>query len=132
MSAHLAIPFYERGHDWIRWASIFGYSGFEIYENTTKTYAIKEIHSAIGGPAKHMLETREVLDDIKTRFFELDELTLGFTPEQKDRYLILWVQNLKKMTGQIRKTAAKDALKQLQEEGLVLTREVTEEIQAWD
>ena len=42
-----------------------------------------------------MLETREVLDDIKTRFFELDELTLGFTPEQKDKYLMLWVQNLK-------------------------------------
>ena len=59
----------------------------------------------IGGPTRHMLETREVLDDIKTRFFELDELTFGFTPEQKDKYLMLWVQNLKKMTGQIRKTA---------------------------
>ena len=89
---------------------------------------IKEIHSAISGPAKHMLETRKVLDDIKTQFFELDELTLGFTPEQKHQYLILWVQNLKKMTGQIRKTAAKDALKQLQEEGLVLKGEVAEEI----
>ncbi len=31
---------------------------------------------------------------------------------------MLWVQNLKKMTGQIRKTAAKDALKELQDEGL--------------
>ena len=71
-------------HDWIRWASIFGDSGFEIYENTTKTYAIKEIHSTIGGPAKHMLETCEVLDDIKTRFFELNELTFGFIPKQKD------------------------------------------------
>lgn len=119
-------------HDWTRWASIFSDSGFEIYKTTTKSYAIKEIHGVIGGPAKHMLETREVLDDIKTRFFELDELTLDFTPEQKDRYLMLWVQNLKKMTGQIRKTAAKDALKQLQEEGLVLTREATKEIQAWD
>ncbi len=29
-----------------------------------------------------MLETREVLNDIKTRFFELDELTFGFTPAQ--------------------------------------------------
>ena len=79
-----------------------------------------------------MLETREVLDDIKTRFFELDELTTGFTPEQRDQYLMLWVQNLKIITGQIRKTAAKDALKQLQEEGQVLTREVIEEVQNWD
>ena len=77
-----------------------------------------------------MLKTREVLDDIKTCFFELDELTFGFTLEQKDKYLILWVQNLKKMTGQIRKTAAKDALKQLQDEGLVLSREAADEVQA--
>ena len=62
-------------HDWTRWASIFGNSGFEIY----KTTAIKQIRSVIVGPAKHMLETREMLDDIKTRFFQLDELTLGFT-----------------------------------------------------
>lgn len=119
-------------HDWAKWASIFGDSRFEIYENTNKAYTIKEVQSVIGGPVKHMLETLEVLDDIKTRFFELDELTAGFIPEQKDQYLMLWVQNLKKMTGQIRKTAAKDTLKQLQEEGLVLTREVIEELQNWD
>lgn len=41
---------------------------------------------------------------------------------------MLWVQNLKKMTEQIRKTAAKDALKHLQQEGLVLTEEVIEEV----
>lgn len=34
--------------------------GFEIYESTTKTYAIKEIHEVIGGPPKQVLETREV------------------------------------------------------------------------
>ncbi len=79
-----------------------------------------------------MLETREVLDDIKTRFFELDELTFGFTSEQKDRYLMFWVQIFKKITGQIRKPTAKDSLKQLQEEGLILTEEVAEEIQAWN
>ena len=78
-----------------------------------KTYTKKKVHSVIGGPARRMLEAREVLDDIETRVFKLDELTVGFTPDQKDPYLILWIQNLKKMTGQIRKTAANDALKQL-------------------
>lgn len=63
---------------------------------TTKIFAIKEIHSVIDRTAKHMLETSEVLDDTKTWFFELDELSLGFTPEHKDQYLMLWVQNLKK------------------------------------
>lgn len=116
-------------HDWTKWASIFGDDGgFEIYETTTKTYTSNEIYNVIGGPTRYILETREVLDDIKTRFFELDELTFGFTPEQKDKYLMLWVQNLKKMTGQIRKTGAKDALKQLQDEGLVLSREAANEV----
>ena len=45
---------------------------------------IKEIHSLICRLAKYVLETREVLDDIKIRFSELVELTLSFTPEQKD------------------------------------------------
>lgn len=40
----------------------------------------------------------------------------------------MWVQNLKKITGQIRNTAAKDARKQLQEKGLVPTRETIKEI----
>ena len=79
----------------------------------------------IGGPARYMLETREVLDDIKTRFVELDELTFGFTPALK---VMLCVQNLKKMTGQTRETAPKDALKQLQDEGLVLIEEAADEV----
>ena len=120
-------------HDWTKWASIFGDDGgFEIYKTTTKTYTFNEIYSVIGGPAKHMLETRKVLDDIETRFFELDELTFGFTSAQKDKYLMLWVQNLKRMMGQIQKTAAKDALKQLQDEGLILTGKAVDEVQAWD
>lgn len=43
-----------------------------------------------------------------------------------------WYKIRKKTTRQIKKTAAKDALNQLQKEGLVLTREVLKEIQIWD
>ena len=35
------------------------------------------------------------------------------------------------MMGQIRKTAAKDTLTELQVEGLVFTREAVDEVQAW-
>lgn len=46
---------------------------------------------------------------------------------------MLWVQNLKKMTGhKIRKTAAKNALQQLQEEDLVHTGEFIEKVQNWN
>lgn len=55
-----------------------------MYGLVHQTYAIKEIYRVIGRLAKYMLETREVLDDIKTRFFDLLELTLDFIPEQKD------------------------------------------------
>lgn len=65
----------------------------------------------IGGPTRYMLKMQEVLNNIKTCFFKLNGLTFDFTPKQKEEYLILWVQNLKKITGQIQKTAAKNALK---------------------
>ena len=45
-------------HDWTRWASMSEDSGFEIYETTTRTYAVAEIHEVIEGPVKHVLEMR--------------------------------------------------------------------------
>lgn len=71
-------------YDQIRWANIFDGSRFEIYKNTTKTYVIKEIYNAIGGPEKNILKTLEILDNIKTRFFKLNKLTFSFIFEQKD------------------------------------------------
>lgn len=39
--------------------------------------------------AKYILDMWEVLDNIMICFFELGELTFGFTVESKDKYLIL-------------------------------------------
>ena len=76
MSAYMAVYLMSRvitTHDWSKWASIFGDDGgFEIYETTTKTYTSNEIYNVIGGPIRYIFEMWEVLDDIKTRFFELD------------------------------------------------------------
>jgi len=47
---------------------------YEVYEGTTRTFAINEIHDQIDGPNRHMLEVREVLDDIKTRFHEIEDI----------------------------------------------------------
>lgn len=54
---------------------MFEEEGFEIYESTTKKYVIKDIYEEPNGPSKHMLEVREVLDEIKTKFYELEENT---------------------------------------------------------
>lgn len=56
----------------------------------TKTYKSNEIYNVIRDPTRNMLEMREVLDHIETRFFDLNEPTFGFTPEQKDKYLMSW------------------------------------------
>lgn len=80
-------------------------------------------------PIRHIIEMQKVLNNIKTYFFKLDELTFGFTSEQKDKYLMLQIQNLKKITKEITKTAAKKDLKQLNNERLVLSREIADEVQ---
>lgn len=77
-----------------------------------------------------MLEIWEALDNIKTCFFKPDELIFGFTSKQKDKYLLLLIQNLKKMMEQIWKTATKNILKQLQDEDLILSKKVMNKVQA--
>ena len=99
---------------------MFEDGGMEIYESTIKTYAVNEIHEAIGGFSRQQLEVREVLEQVKTRYFELQNLTAGFEEDQKQRLLTLWVSHLKQLVGPIRKQGAKEALKELQEGGLIL------------
>ena len=112
-------------HDWERWAFMFEDGGMEIYESTTKTYAVNEIHDAIGGPSRQQLEVREVLEQVKTRYFELQNLTAGFEEDQKQRVLSLWVSHLKQLVGPIRKQGAREALRELQEGGLELDETIS-------
>ena len=59
--------------DWARWAALFEDGGFEIYEATTKTYVEDEIYDTIGGPDRGSLMMREILDHVKTRYYEMSE-----------------------------------------------------------
>ena len=52
---------------------MFQEQGFDIYETTTTEYAAKDIYDEPRGPSKQMLDVREVLDDIKTKFYEIEE-----------------------------------------------------------
>lgn len=104
---------------------MFEDGGFEIYESTTRTYVVDEIHDAIGGPSKQQLEMREVLEQIKNRFFELQNLTADFDAEHKRRLLAMWVSHLKQLVGPIRRQGAKEALKELQEGDLELDETVS-------
>ena len=60
-------PFAEA--DWKRWVYMFEEGGFEIYESAIKEYVTRDIYDEPDGPSKHILDVREVLDEIKSKFY---------------------------------------------------------------
>ena len=50
---------------------MFKEGGFKIYESTNKKYVIKNIYDELDGFSKLILDVREVLDKIKTKFYDL-------------------------------------------------------------
>ncbi len=105
---------------------MFEDGGFEIYESTTKEYAIKDIHDAIGAPDRRLLEVREVLDQIKDRYYDIAEATStpDWTADERDLFIAKWVDQLSKLTGPIRKRGVRQAMEELQEEGHDLIMDV--------
>ena len=55
--------------DWKRWAYMFEEGGFEIYESAIKEYVTRDIYDEPDDPSKHILDVREVLDEIKSKFY---------------------------------------------------------------
>ncbi len=96
---------------------MFEEGGFEIYESTTKEYVIKDIYDEPDGPSKHMLDVREVLDEIKTKFYELEAGTVGWEDNVRERISAQWVTMLRQMTGPIRQRGAEEALQELADDG---------------
>ena len=88
---------------WEKWVYMFEDCGFEVYEGTIKTYQISEIYKAIDGPSRQMLKVREVLDNIKNKFYEFKELTSTMDPDIKRFWGRKWVELLRMLTGDIRR-----------------------------
>ena len=107
-----------RHSDWERWNALFDDGGFEIYESTTKTYVIDEIHDIIGGPDRQALEMREVLDSIKDKYYDIVENTAAWTAEQRIPILEGWISWLGRLTGPIRAAGVEEALKELDSEAV--------------
>ena len=103
--------------DWKRWAYMFEEGGFEIYESTTKEYVTRDIYDEPDGPSKHMLDVREVLDEIKAKFYELEAGTADWEDDVRERISAQWVAMLRQMTGPIRQQGAQEALKELANDG---------------
>lgn len=60
-----------------------------------------------------MLEVREVLDEIKTKFYELEENTASWEDDNRARISASWVTMLRKATGPIRQQGVQLALEDL-------------------
>ncbi len=105
--------------DWTRWAALFEDAGFEIYELTTKTYVENEIYDTIGGPDRSTLMMREILDHVKSRYYEMSEYMAEWTQEEKDPHIARWLAWLDKLTGPIQKKGVAQALKELEDEAKV-------------
>ena len=50
---------------------MFEEGGFEIYESIIKEYVIKDIYDELDNFNKHILNVREIFDEIKTKFYKL-------------------------------------------------------------
>ena len=64
-----------------------------------------------------MLEVWEVLNDIKNRFYDLEDSTASWDYAAREIISRQWIQMLRKMTGLIRLQGAEQALQELAEDG---------------
>lgn len=96
---------------------MFEEGGFEIYESTIKEYVIKDIYDESDGFSKLMLDVREVLDEIKAKFYDLEANTVDWEDSDRERISAQWMAMLRQMTGSIRQLAVRDALKELANDG---------------
>ena len=74
---------------------MFEEGGFEIYESTSKEYVIKDIYDELDGPSKLMLDVREVLDEIKAKFYDLEANTVDWEDSDRERISAQWMAMLR-------------------------------------
>ncbi|KAK9237478.1 hypothetical protein V1525DRAFT_403724 [Lipomyces kononenkoae] len=55
---------------------MFEESGFEIYESVTNEYARDGIHDEIGTPERRALTCKEILERLRRKYYEMEEMLL--------------------------------------------------------
>lgn len=65
------------------------------------------------GPSRHALEIRKGLDHVKTRFYEIEELTAEWDSEQRDKIVTMWMSMMKKLVGLVRKASCCSSLERV-------------------
>ncbi|KAK9430936.1 hypothetical protein V1505DRAFT_278078, partial [Lipomyces doorenjongii] len=58
---------------WETYSFMFDESGFEVYESVTNEYIHNGIYDEIGAPERRALTCKEILESLRTRYYELEE-----------------------------------------------------------
>jgi ppGpp synthetase/RelA/SpoT-type nucleotidyltranferase len=74
---------------------------------------VKDIHDVKGAPDRHLLEVREVLDQIKDRYYENAEQTAEWVEKAHTPAITKRVAQLSHLTSDIRRRGVETALQEL-------------------
>jgi hypothetical protein len=97
---HVLFKCLDSSH-FLLWAHMWEDSGFEIYETIGKEYFEREIDEDIGVPTRRRLDMREALDNIKERYYQIEEAVQNWKPEEADRFMKWWIEKLHRATGEM-------------------------------
>ncbi|KAK9364564.1 hypothetical protein V1509DRAFT_572730 [Lipomyces kononenkoae] len=81
---------------WQMYSFMFEESGFEVYEAVTKEYVQDGIYDEIGAPERRALGCKEILENLRSRYYELEEdLLERVGPEETSRQMESWLDSLR-------------------------------------
>ncbi|KAK9349806.1 hypothetical protein V1523DRAFT_356425 [Lipomyces doorenjongii] len=84
---------------WQDFAFMFEDSGYEIYEGRGREYLGDGIRQEIGAPDRRTLTFKELLERLRTRYYELDEdvsATYSGDSERRENIMNLWISSLQR------------------------------------
>ncbi|KAK9427155.1 hypothetical protein V1505DRAFT_318055 [Lipomyces doorenjongii] len=84
---------------WQDFAFMFEDSGYEIYEGRGREYLGDGIRQEIGAPDRRTLTFKELLERLRTRYYELDEdvsATYSGDSERRENTMNLWISSLQR------------------------------------
>lgn len=87
--------------DWQDYADQFDESGFEIYSTRTLVEVENEPSRAQSRAIEAKLNTSEALDQVRSRFFEISELSDQLDEEEKDRLLARWENDVARFSSSL-------------------------------
>lgn len=102
-----------KNENWDRFAFDFEERKFEIYEIINKKWISENVHDVIEDLNRHLLKMREILDDIKNRYYELCENMTNWSSKERSFILDRWLDQLSNLTDLIRQREAQTAILKL-------------------